>query len=229
VGKRDGAADLPPGQHAITTFPRFGATPYARRFPPEPDVLRLTVRRKDYLAVELGPERWSALPRRRQVSDFHCVTTWTSRGHAWEGVGFADFCEELGLCGLDQTRLVVLRGSDGYHAALPIADLIRPGVLLADRLDGAPLPLAHGAPVRLVAPAHYGYKSVKHLARIDFDVDPAGYRSPGPSFMSHPRGRVALEERGVGFPGWLLRLAYRPLITPTIARFARAMTERNGD
>jgi DMSO/TMAO reductase YedYZ molybdopterin-dependent catalytic subunit len=30
------------------------------------------------------------------------------------------------------------------------------------------LTVAHGAPLRLVAPAHYGYKSAKHLSRIEF-------------------------------------------------------------
>lgn len=214
---------LPPGQHAITTFPRFGATPFAKRFPPDPSIIRLAVSAGGVQVADVGPQAWSVLPRRRQVSDFHCVTTWTRRGCVWEGVGFADFAAALGLAGGDPARLVVLRASDGYHAALPLGDLLADDVLLADRLDGAALPLAHGAPLRLVAPAHYGYKSVKHLAGLTFDVDPAAYRAPGPRFMIHPRGRVALEERGQGFPGWFLRYAYRPLIAPTVARFARAL------
>ncbi|MCA1832238.1 MAG: molybdopterin-dependent oxidoreductase [Actinomycetota bacterium] len=34
-------------------------------------------------------------------------------------------------------------------------------------LDGKPLSSAHGKPLRLVAPAHYAYKSVKGLATIE--------------------------------------------------------------
>lgn len=215
---------LPPGQHEITAFPRFGSTRFVR--PPEVAPIRLEVRHDACLVAALDAAAWAALPRRRQVSDFHCVTTWTSRGHAWEGVSFADLCVALGLAGIDATRLAVFRGADGYHAALPLGDLLQDEVLLADRLDGEPLPLEHGAPLRLVAPAHYGYKSVKHLIRIDVGVNPAAYRAPGPRFMIHPRARVALEERGVGFPGWLLRLAYRPLVRPTAARFARALRKR---
>lgn len=220
---REEIRGLPPGQHALTGFPRFGSSRYAARFPADPDHVRLVVRRDGRTLTEFDLEHWATLPRRSQVSDFHCVTTWSSCGRRWDGVGFADFCSILGITALDPTRLVVLRAGDGYHAALPLSDLLRADVLLADRLDGEQLPLAHGAPLRLVAPAHYGYKSVKHLTAIEFDVDPRSYRAPGPRFMIHPRARVDLEERGVGLPGAFLRLAYRPLIAPTSARFARAL------
>jgi hypothetical protein len=41
--------------------------------------------------------------------------------------------------------------------------------------------------------------------------------------MDHPRARVALEERGRVFPGWLLRHLYRPLIGRTEKRFAKEL------
>jgi len=96
-------------------------------------------------------------------------------------------------------------------------------VLLADRLDGEPLSIAHGAPLRLVAPAHYGYKSVKHVNRIEFWRDSRHYRPVGFRFMVHPRARVAREERGRWIPGWALRYLYRPLVRPTASRFERSM------
>jgi DMSO/TMAO reductase YedYZ molybdopterin-dependent catalytic subunit len=40
-------------------------------------------------------------------------------------------------------------------------------VLLAYEMDGKPLPREHGAPVRLVMPEMYGYKSVKWVSRIE--------------------------------------------------------------
>jgi hypothetical protein len=45
--------------------------------------------------------------------------------------------------------------------------------------------------------------------------------------MDHPRARVALEERGRGAPGWLLRRLYRPLIAPTVWWFRRATDVRS--
>jgi DMSO/TMAO reductase YedYZ molybdopterin-dependent catalytic subunit len=106
-----------------------------------------------------------------------------------------------------------------------LEDLLAPNVLLADTLDGKPLTVEHGAPLRLIAPAHYGYKSVKYLSRIDFRSEDIGYRVSGFRFMDHLRARVVLEERGRRMPGWLLRYLYRPLVPGTVARFAKAMAE----
>jgi len=107
-----------------------------------------------------------------------------------------------------------------------LEDLLAPDVLLADRLNGQALSIDHGAPWRLIAPAHYAYKSVKHLSSIEFRDPAAGYRVSGPSFMDHPRARVAYEERGRVLPGWLLRHLYRPLIPGTVARFEKASESR---
>ena len=78
--------------------------------------------------------------------------------------------------------------------------------------------------MRLVAPAHYGYKSIKHVEKIEFcreirELFPFGLR-----FLMHPRGRVAVEERSSAAPVWLLRRLYKPFIKPTIHRFRKGMT-----
>lgn len=212
---------LPPGQREHGSFPRFGLTPYAPRFPREPRRIRLSLSGELQTPLELDDAAWARLPRHEQRSDFHCVTSWSVRGLRWSGVRFADVAA---LVNADPAATIVsFHGQDGYHAALPLADLLAADVLLADRLNGAPLPLEHGAPLRLVAPAHYGYKSVKHVKRIAWLRQAPGYRPAVFSWMIHPRGRVAFEERGRGLPGWLLRWLYRPLIGPTAARFAREL------
>jgi DMSO/TMAO reductase YedYZ molybdopterin-dependent catalytic subunit len=92
-----------------------------------------------------------------------------------------------------------------------MTDLMAPDVLLATEMDGRPLPLRHGGPLRLVAPAHYGYKSVKHLARIELRHET---RRRLPLSAHHPRGRVAYEERILGLPDGLIKLIYRYLVLP---------------
>ena len=77
-----------------------------------------------------------------------------------------------------------------------MADLLNRDVLLADQLDGRPLTARHGAPLRLVMPAHYGYKNAKHLKAINFCQDQSDFQPPAFRFMGHLRGRVAAEERG---------------------------------
>ena len=218
---------LPPGQRDTPGFPRFGLTQFARRFPKQ--TLRAEVEVSGDVQHDLHlPDALSGLPRIEQVCDFHCVTTWSCRSLRWGGVRFSDFYEKvvapLARPG-PQAILVALRGQDGARTGMLLADLLAPDVLLADSLDGKPLTVEHGAPLRLIAPAHYAYKSVKHLSQIEFRHPDLGYRASALRFMDHPRARVALEERGRGAPGWLLRYLYRPLVPGTVARFSKAMAD----
>lgn len=218
---------LPPGQRARPDFPRFGLNQFAGRFPTETDRIAIQILGEVAETVTLSDEIRS-LPRVEQVSDFHCVTTWSSRNLRWSGWRFADFFEQLIVPRAKPAagaRFVILRGQDGARSSLPLEDLLAPDVLLADQLHGEPLSLAHGAPVRLVAPAHYGYKSAKHLSRLEFWSDDRKFRPSAFRFMDHPRARVALEERGRVFPGWFLRYLYRPLVGPTVRLFQKALQE----
>ena len=217
--------DLPPGQFETEHFLRFGLTPFAQRFPAITDCVKLKIIGDVATPIDIS-EELKQLPRVEQCSDFHCVTTWTRRALHWSGYRFADFYTQIAqpLAGvLPAANFVVLRAQDGARTSLPLQDLLAADVMLADRLNGEALSIEHGAPIRLIAPAHYGYKSVKYLSQIEFWRDSANYRPFGLRFMVHPRARVALEERGQWLPGWLLRLLYRPLIGPTAARFELAM------
>jgi DMSO/TMAO reductase YedYZ molybdopterin-dependent catalytic subunit len=221
------ADSWPPGQRARADFPSFGLTPFARPFPQQ--LSRSAVDVVGDVEHELhGVDAGAGLPRVEQVSDFHCVTTWSHRALRWGGVRFRDFYDAVILpraAPRPGATLVGLRGQDGARTGMLLTDLLAPDVLLADTLDGRPLLIEHSAPLRLIAPAHYAYKSVKYLSRIEFRREDAGYRASGFRFMDHPRARLALEERGRGLPGWLLRYLYRPLIPGTVTWFARAMAE----
>lgn len=221
---RQPAADLPPGQREIDNFPRFGLHKYARRFKSlfEPLELRITGQQGDLITVTTG--QLNSLPRVEQKSDFHCVTTWSKRALHWGGYRFSEFYQAIVRPQLSQeSGFMIFRSQDGFRAILPLADLLGDDVLLADCLGGKPLTSKHGAPLRLIMPAHYGYKSVKHLKAIEFCRHERDFRPPAFRFMGHLRGRVAQEERGQGVPGWLLRYLYRPLIKPTIRLFERSM------
>jgi len=220
---------LPPGQYASDDFPRFGLTQFARRFPRNARSVELRIDGNVRESIAVA-EALRQLPRVSQTSDFHCVTTWSRRSLRWSGVRFADFFERIVVPGAgpdNEANFVVLRCQDGYRSCLPLEDLLADDVLLADTLDGEPLTIEHGAPLRLVAPAHYGYKSAKHVSRVEFWRDDRRYRPAAFRFMEHPRARVALEERGRGVPGLVLRYLYRPLVRPTIARFRRAMDDHS--
>ena len=223
------SAPLPPGQRESADFPRFGITRFAKRFPRQIDTFEIQIAGAVATPIIIDTSTCE-LPRVDQESDFHCVTTWSHRGVRWSGFRFRDIYESIiapDAKPKTDATFVILRGQDGARTSLPLDDLLADDVLVADMLNGHPLTVDHGAPIRIVAPRHYGYKSVKHLSRIEFWQDDSHFLPSAFRFMDHPRARVAHEERGIGYPGWLLRYLYRPLIRPTVKRFRSASAEYN--
>jgi DMSO/TMAO reductase YedYZ molybdopterin-dependent catalytic subunit len=201
---------LPPGQIA-TALRRFGLPPFARIHPQPPARPVVTVTGTVARPTQIGLDDLIGLGRRRQRSDLHCVTTWSAVDLPWEGVPFRTVHELLAAqVGIARAaNWVTVVGLDGYRACLRLDDALADDVLLADRLAGVPLTTEHGAPLRLVAPAHYGYKSVKHVCAIEYRRD---YRAGSARWAAHPRGRVAHEERSRYLPGPLWRLIWRTLL-----------------
>lgn len=192
-------------------MPRFSARPLR---PPPAVPERWEVQVTGVSApLTFDAARLAAVRRVDVEADFHCVTTWSVAGLRWAGWRLADVWDDVvAPAGVDpaSTHLRV-RGGDGYWAVLDLRDALSPDVLLADTLDGQPLDPAHGAPLRLVSPAQYGYKSVKHVTAIG--VSAGAPRRIGGA-IEHLRARVALEERHGRIAGRLLRWPYRALILP---------------
>ncbi|HEY6379207.1 MAG TPA: sulfite oxidase [Candidatus Dormibacteraeota bacterium] len=102
----------------------------------------------------------------------------------WTGAALGDVLERASLLA-DARELVFTgldRGVEGgveqrYERSLPLAEALRDEVLIAYRLNGAPLPPQHGFPARLVVPGWYGMTNVKWLSRITAVTEPfAGYQ-----------------------------------------------------
>ena len=63
-----------------------------------------------------------------------------------------------------------------YSDSIPLELVGDPLTVLADRIDGQPLPADHGGPLRLVVSRQLGYKSVKWVDRIEVTDKPVtGY------------------------------------------------------
>jgi len=149
------------------------------------------------------------------TADFHCVTTWTVRDLQWSGLPFSTFWRDVvvpACAPAADAQCVVVEGLDGARAVLLLEDALASDVVLADRLDGGPLDLAHGAPLRLVSPRQYGYKSIKHVHRIEVHLTPPT-SAYGPK--EHLRARVDAEERHSSIGPRLLRWVYRPAVPVT--------------
>ncbi len=165
------AGRLPPGQALTLKWPVLheGAIP---RF----DAARwdFQVRGRVENPYRLSWEEFLSLPRQRIRADFHCVTTWSKFDNEWEGVPFRLIAEKARP--RPEARFVMVQGEGGYTANVPLEDLMRDDVLLANWHAPEPLTPEHGAPLRLVVPHLYAWKSVKWVRGLDFiEQDRAGY------------------------------------------------------
>jgi sulfite oxidase len=121
----------------------------------------------------------------------------------WEGVSLADVLHRTGV--LDGAAHVWFLGSDeltGKHAgeqfgaSIPLAKALSGSVLLADTMNGAPLPAEHGAPLRALVPGYIGARSVKWLTEVRVEREPTpnyfqqAYSVFPPSMLAVPPGNV---------------------------------------
>ncbi len=159
----DAAARTPPGQILTDKFPvlTYGPTP---RFDPRKWDFRVLGEVENPLRFSY--EEFRALPQGRQVSDFHCVTTWSRLDNAWEGVLVRDLMKLVRL--KPSARFVIVHCDGGYTTNLPLAEFDDDDVMLAHRHDGRDLEPDHGFPLRLIVPKLYGWKSAKWVRAIEF-------------------------------------------------------------
>jgi DMSO/TMAO reductase YedYZ molybdopterin-dependent catalytic subunit len=111
------------------------------------------------------------MPRAEQISDFHCVTGWSVTGVHWAGVRLGDLLERAGAKP-GVAALNFVSAETPYEDSLTLQQALLPDAMLAYEMDGGPISRPHGAPVRLVMPQMYGYKSVKWVNRIELGVEP---------------------------------------------------------
>jgi DMSO/TMAO reductase YedYZ molybdopterin-dependent catalytic subunit len=94
---------------------------------------------------------------------------------SWEGVRLAEIAR---IAGMDpRARYVEFRSFDAdYWSSWDLASALHPQTILAYGMDGARLPLEHGAPLRLYSAVKLGYKMVKYLTEVSFlPVRSGGY------------------------------------------------------
>lgn len=116
--------------------------------------------------------RWADLLAFEQlddVSDFHCVTKWSRMNVPWRGVRLADVIAAAEPD--ERARFVMCHGFDGYTTNLPLAEALKPDVLLVHTADGAPLPAEHGGPCRVITPQLYAWKGAKWVSRIELMLE----------------------------------------------------------
>ncbi|MCH2060905.1 MAG: sulfite oxidase-like oxidoreductase [Verrucomicrobiales bacterium] len=188
---------LPPGQHTVKELPVLDLGIHPEVAPPD---WQLEIGGLVEEPLVMDWEGLMALPQVEITSDFHCVTTWSKYDCGWGGVPMAAILDLVKP--KDQARFVLFSSHDDYTTNLPVAALFAGDALLATSLDGEPLSVQHGGPVRVVIPQLYAWKSAKFIRKIDFLAEdaPGYWEQRGYSNTADPW----LEERfsGEEVPGW---------------------------
>ena len=105
-----------------------------------------------------------AMPVRTQITLHACEQGWSAIG-GWTGVQLSHVLTAVGL--KPEARFLVIRSVDGWWDSYDLFDALHPQTILAYGMNGADLPIAHGAPVRLRVERQLGYKSLKYLTGIE--------------------------------------------------------------
>src|SRR5262249_2746532 len=106
-----------------------------------------------------------ALPQHEVKTDIHCVTRWSKLDTTWRGVLVRDVLAKARV--KPAGKFVMAHSDGGYTANLPLDVVLDDDVLLAHTYEGRPLEPDHGAPLRLLVPKRYFWKSAKFLRRIE--------------------------------------------------------------
>jgi DMSO/TMAO reductase YedYZ molybdopterin-dependent catalytic subunit len=114
----------------------------------------------------LGWDEFMSMPQTEDISDFHCVTTWSKLGMNWKGVRLIDIAA---LAQPKETAThIFCYGYDDYTTNISLEEALKPDVLLVHTVNGQPLPREHGGPVRMITPQLYAWKGSKWISRIEF-------------------------------------------------------------
>ncbi len=127
----------------------------------------------------------------KYVEDFHCVTGWSVRRVAWEGVRLKDVARIAEV--REGVRWVYVTSLDGYTTTIAYKDFVSDKAILALKINGKVLSPEQGFPARIFIPHLYGWKGAKWVFKLTFMKE---YRDGYWEALGyHERGNVWSEER----------------------------------
>jgi DMSO/TMAO reductase YedYZ molybdopterin-dependent catalytic subunit len=125
--------------------------------------------------LELSLAELRALPKRTQITRHDCVEGWSCIGE-WTGTPLQGVLEKAIL--KSDARYVVfhcfdtmddgdLSGPTPFYGSIDLAAARHPQTILAYEMNGEPLPVKYGAPLRVRVERQLGYKMTKYIKRIE--------------------------------------------------------------
>lgn len=117
-----------------------------------------------------------SLPQRTQITRHDCVEGWSAIGQ-WTGVPLKILLDLAQL--KNSAKFLVFHCADRlggrpYYESIDLVDGFHPQTMLAHRLNGEPLPIENGAPLRLRVERQLGYKQAKYVTGVEAVASLAG-------------------------------------------------------
>ena len=153
---------IPPGQYLTERFP---VLTYGRNPKYDLDRWSLSVDGEVEHPFALRWEELMAMDQVELTTDIHCVTRWSKLDTTWVGVRVRDLLERAQV--KPSGTHVMAHCDGGYTTNIPVEALLDDDVLVAHTYAGEPLEHDHGAPLRLLVPKRYFWKSAKFLRRLE--------------------------------------------------------------
>lgn len=119
--------------------------------------------------LELSLDQVRTLPQRTQITRHDCVEGWSAIGQ-WTGPQLKTILDMAKL--KPGARYIVFRCADmlegaPYYESVDLVDAFHPQTIVAHQLNGAPLPVKNGAPLRMRIERQLGYKHAKYVNAIE--------------------------------------------------------------
>jgi hypothetical protein len=134
----------------------------------DPSTWKLQVVKSPGDTLFLTMDDIKALPKTEIVFDFKCIEGWSQVTH-WAGVTFSDFAKKYNLNAQTQMKYVGMATPDkAYYVGIDMPSIMHPQTILCYEMNGKPLPMNQGFPLRLMIPVKYGIKSLKRIGTISF-------------------------------------------------------------
>ena len=164
----DGRSRVPPGQKVIKALKPMGGDEGDGKV----ETFRLKVHGAVQKPFEVDYASLLKLPQAQRSIDVHCVTGWSMLDGLWKGVNVTTLAEAAAVKG--DAKYIIFEAANGYTTNVRLDEGL--AGMVTYRLDGKPLSLDHGAPVRGLVPNLYFWKSAKWITGIKFvREDQPGY------------------------------------------------------
>ena len=129
--------------------------------------------------LSLPVNAFKVVPKAEYSTDFRCIEGWSEVMH-YSGTRFSDFLDFYKLGRRPDGSYYSYVGFETpdrrYYVSLDMESMLHEQTVLAYEMNGRPLSVENGAPIRLIIPIKYGIKSLKRIGRIFFsDQRPPDY------------------------------------------------------